>query len=677
VDLEGLVVDAHGHPVPGATVWLDEESRTTTDAHGRFGFADQDPGRYRLRARKDDLASDTAIATLYEGRGAVVVTMSLGITMHVRVRSGGVPLAGARVCDELEALAISDADGLAVVRGVGSHFQYYTVEADGFAPSTLSMWLADDPGGTIDRSVELVPGAQLGGVVVDPEGAPVANARVSVTGEAWSGDAVSDHEGAWCLAAAAADTYAITASTPLHARSAPLLVETDGVVPRRDLVVRVRCGGRIVATVVDPRRLPVARPVVVAFRTDLEHRDAIEVTGDDHGTVELGGFVPGPYEVYAYAGDRGSPTTRIVLADAEVLSLRLVLEPTAIAGVVVDTRGAPVVGAEVRTAAARVCCDVTDGDGRFRLDGLPPATYDLEVRWPAQRDRGKAIVARHAAGDRDVVLVAPATATIRGRVLFDGTPMPYFGVSLTTCPQFPWIADALGVRSDDGRFELTGITAATWGLVIAGPGTTMHAIAPFEVNPGAELDVGDVHLGPGRRISGHVEDARGVRIAGARVAIGRDACDDRDCDPPQSWFRGNFETTTDADGAFVLDGVSSPPHARLSAFHPERGASMEVECPAIDAPVGLTLVETGTIEGVVFDLAEGHYTVWAYRQPKRADLRTTTVDPSGRFVIEHVRPGDYTIEMIRPFRKPVPPLTTVTVAANERATVRLAMPSED
>lgn len=53
--IAGVVVDAHGKPVPHATVTIqtsfgDEPNATHTDAHGRFRFARYRTGQYDLRA---------------------------------------------------------------------------------------------------------------------------------------------------------------------------------------------------------------------------------------------------------------------------------------------------------------------------------------------------------------------------------------------------------------------------------------------------------------------------------------------------------------------------------------------------------------------------------------------------------------------------------------------------
>jgi tetratricopeptide (TPR) repeat protein len=54
--IRGVVTDPNGNPVPDAVVSLQQTSMVTqTDAHGRFAFANVRPGKYSVRAEKDDM----------------------------------------------------------------------------------------------------------------------------------------------------------------------------------------------------------------------------------------------------------------------------------------------------------------------------------------------------------------------------------------------------------------------------------------------------------------------------------------------------------------------------------------------------------------------------------------------------------------------------------------------
>lgn len=680
--LEGRLVDGRAQPVAGARVWLDSEILVVSGEDGRFVFADRAPGMYRLAAYRDDLCADTMLVVLHEERGPVLVTMAPGITLRVQVTDGDSAIAGAKLIRTKEEVAISGSDGVAVVRGVGAQFQMFEVVAHGFAPTFLSMSLAPDPGGTIERSVRLVRGAPVSGVVLDSQDQPVAEASVRVWGTSWGCDATTDANGRWRLDTVAAGTYEIRASSKRHAAEPYSILELDGSASRADVVVRVARGGTITGTVTDRTGAPVPDVEVIAMNGESDHRrEETTVRSDERGQFEINGLKPGGYEVFAHESLRASPITRVVLADGDVLAAELLVEEAAIAGVVVDTDGNPVSGAELRANAPVVRGDLSDERGRFFLGAFPPGEYQVQAHWPDQHERTGGADVRITAGDTRAHIVLPAAATIRGRVLFEGAPLPHFGVLVTTCPRFPWIGRAIGVRTEDGRFALAGVTPGTWGFVLAGPGTSMHTIDSVTVDEGGAIDLGDIELRRGQRITGRVLDTAGAPVGGATVTIGRRSLDEHyDSEPLQAWFQCEFRTVTDATGTFAFDGITSvrPPNARptpISATHPDRGTSVCSAVPEGDAAIDLILVATGTIDGQIEGFPGGFASVAAHRKGEPADLRSARVTASGAFAIDRVPPGDYAVVMTGLPRKSVAPAVKVAVVANSRTTVRLVMPT--
>ena len=669
------MLDDHGEPIARARVALDSDRYTASGDDGRFGFDDLAPGLYRLSARRDDLCAYLTLVMLYEGREPVDLIASPGITLRVHVTDVDSPVAGARLLIGKELVGVTDGEGLAVVRGVGAQFQVFEVTADGYAPAFLSMWLARDPGGTIERTTTLTRGALLGGVVVGPEGAAVPDATVRIWGESWSGEASTDSSGAWRVDAVAAGTYRLLASSATHAPVPELIVEFDGGAPRADVAVSVTRGAKLTGRVIDASGDAVAHPFIVMIDTKEEHLQGRTVRGDDSGRLELSGIEPSTYKVFAHERHRASAETEVVLAEGETSQIEFVLEHAAISGVVVDANGNPIAGAEVRACGHLLRGDVTDRQGRFDLGAFPLGQHAIQARWPVQHERARGANASVAAGDTAVRLVLPASTTIVGRVLFDGAPMQHFGVLLTTCPQFPWIGRPLGVHDADGCFVLDGVTAGNWGIVVAGPGTAMHTISRVTVEEGGAVDVGEIHLTRGQRIAGYVRDPAGIAVAGARVTIGRRDGND-DGDPLQQWFSCDFETVTDAHGAFAFNGITSvrAPNARptpIAASHPDLGVSVALPVPAGDAIVDLTLVETGTIEGVVEGFSGRFAMINAHRRGEPADLRGAKLSASGRFVIDRVPPGDYSIAMMSTPGQPTAAPVKVSVAASQRTSVRL------
>ena len=600
--LDGRLVDDTGRPVAGGRVWIyPGDAHTDSDDAGAFGFDGLASGRYRLWARKDELYVAITMVTVRAGREPVTLTMRRGLTLRVQVVDGDAPVTGARAVMNDEAVAITDERGCAIVRGIGPDFQMIDVMADGYAPAYVSMWLADDPGGTIERTLQLTrgvpvedddepePGATLRGSTVDAEGGPVA--------------------GAW----------------------------------------------------------------VVAVTADSDRPDDLDGRSDDHGRFELRGLAAGAYDVFAHWEGRASALAEVTIADDAPTDVELVLRDARVAGVVVDTDGAPIAGAEVRAEAAVVNGDVTDSQGRFDLGAFPAGEYEVVATWPHQHPRCLTDGTMVRTGAPAVRLVLPRLATLTGRVLLDGTPMTSFGVLLTR-PQFVVNRDPIGVHGTDGRFELRGVTPGAWGLLVAGPGTSLERITEISVAEGARIDLGDISLTRGQRVTGQVRDAAGDPVAGARVAIG-DL--EGDHDPLQRWFSGDLDATTDARGRFVLDGVPArSPGARpriISAIHPRRGTSRDRDLPDAGGEVELTLLATGAIEGVIDGLLPDRIVTMMARCGRRS-ARTAMVESAGEFRFDGLPPGTYELEMIVPPGRPRAAPVTVAVAAGQRAAVRLIMP---
>lgn len=345
-----------------------------------------------------------------------------------------------------------------------------------------------------------------------------------------------------------------------------------------------------------------------------------------------------------------------------------------------DVHGNPVVGCEVVVHAPVVRGDLTDEQGRFHLGALPPGEYEVSARRPEQKDRSLGTQARIAAGGEIASLVLSAPGTIKGRALCDGEPLPFVGLLVTDRPEFPWIGHPVGIRTEDGHFTLTGVTPGSRGLVLAAAGTAMHTIDEVVVEEGATLDLGDVVVPRGQRITGRVRDEAGEPVAGARVVIGRRRLgDEQPGDPLPDRFQCEFETVTGDDGGYVFDGITSvrPPNARgtpLSAMHVERGSSVCVPVPEGDAVVDLILVAAGTIDGVIEGFPGGFHSVNVERRGEPVDLRSTRVGPAGTFVIDRLPRGDYMVAMTGLPGAPVVAPIAVSIAASERTTVRLVMP---
>ena len=91
----------------------------------------------------------------------------------------GKPIAGAKA-DNYRRAAVSDANGLAILRGMDAGREYVSVSATGYEHVREMIVTGDDPAATIDRQVVLGSGAAVAGSVVGEDGKPVPGAYVKL-----------------------------------------------------------------------------------------------------------------------------------------------------------------------------------------------------------------------------------------------------------------------------------------------------------------------------------------------------------------------------------------------------------------------------------------------------------------------------------------------------------------
>ena len=257
--------------------------------------------------------------------------------------------------------------------------------------------------------------------------------EIETLGEGWRGEATSEQTGAWHVAALAKGKYALRASSKTYGPAPDMLIEVDGMTAQRDLVVRMAYDAQLVGTVVDHDGHPVAGATVNASASVTQSSDA--PTGAD-GRFEMLGIKAGTYDLVARIGAQASPATRVTIADDERVEVKLVTQDSSIAGIVVDAKGEPVAEARVtaaptRDSVASFSDDTTDSHGRFDLGGLEPGEYRVTATWPDQEERRLGAGQSVSTGNRNVKIVLETPATLTGRVLLDGTPMPYYGMLLT------------------------------------------------------------------------------------------------------------------------------------------------------------------------------------------------------------------------------------------------------
>lgn len=534
------------------------------------------------------------------------------MTLTLRVRAideTGSPVAGAIVRRADEAVATTDVDGVAIVDGIDTGFAMVTVSHSMPAEAQLVFSFGEGSCGVLERTVTLRRGALLSGTVVTPDGTPLADAMIEV----WRADdrslfIESDTEGNWNVPAVQAGSYEVRAGADGYARGPAISGTHDGRTEQSGVVVRVALGARLSGRIHDATGNPVAG---VRVYTEMQPGDDHGTTTDDDGRFEIVGLGAGRHLVQV---GRGRWRSSVVMP----------------------------------------------GDGGHQ---------ELDIELP-DTDAATSSAAAGCSARVAAEAVSTATATLKGRVLRDGAPVPQFAIVRKGLAAYRWITDPAVICALDGRFTLIGLREASCSVHVLALGSAWASTDTMELQPGAIHDLGDIALQPGLRIAGTVRNEAGQPIEGARVAIGSRLYDDT----LRNAVEGNFETMSGPDGTFLLDGIHLwDPRARISASHPLHGASLEHPLAGTDETLPLVLVATGAIDGVIEPHSLMHGGVIVRGDSPEAGSRSVRVRPSGVFAVENLVPGDYTVALVE---RPSWPRRQVraTVVAGQRSHVRMPPP---
>jgi protocatechuate 3,4-dioxygenase beta subunit len=404
--------------------------------------------------------------------------------------------------------------------------------------------------------------------------------------------------------------------------------------------------------VVGPDRRPVSGAWVEAARGGAET--------DDQGRFRIAGLVPGAavsLSVQAPGLRGGLSSVRLPLEGSPAL-VAIQLEPAAaLAGRLTDAGGRPIAGAVVTLQEPPSPRVLTDGDGRFLLDGLAPGRREAVALRPGGRRLARAAVELKV-GPNPLDLTVPAGLPVSGRVVDEqGAPVPAARLFLEgEDPEDRWLA----VGAEDGSFLLTGIPEGDYRLSVLAAGFAQPEPRPVRI-AGAPLHGLTLRVGRGGSITGSLiglapRDLNGLVIR-ARAA------------------RSQRLGLADPDGRYLISDVP-PGHWEVTVqTGTGRQALGSVDVvPGVEAALDLRLTSGITLTGRL--LVDG--------RPAAGTLLATAADLSeardrggwsptgagGAFTVAGLTPGSYLLLAV--VDNALWPVKTVELTADREISLDLA-----
>lgn len=481
--VSGVVTDGRD-PIVGARVQLGFAAQSggvdaITQRDGRFiidpigrGQARVDVGDYEVQEPKTiaiDRAEVSGVRVRVEPRASIAG----------HVTRAGRPIAGTLVsCSMQHDPVVSDGDGAYEIRGLAAGryrvwAQDHTLAAGAQFDELVTLGKGERRTGV---DLDLKYAGSISGLVVEPDGRPVAGALISFAAVHIEDDGsdVTGLDGSFrATMLIGGDDYRPTVRasardrTPLQIVGAvPTVTVKDGATEVSDVRVVVRRDHLAISgRVVDANGQAVSDVRVVAFRADDRSALAFTDGGDQpstvsatDGTFAISDLDAGGYLLHARGGDGSEAMVRDVAAGQKNVVITL-QHPGGIDGVLVGFSSPPAVRAYRQLPGGGYTQNVfaiVDGTA-FHFRGLSPATYQVSAIGAETDAKPVDVTAGHTA---TMTLQARDSTTIRGRVVEWGTGAPVAGLRCSpglrpTGSRVPsWIWSISSFTDDAGGFVL-------------------------------------------------------------------------------------------------------------------------------------------------------------------------------------------------------------------------------
>lgn len=678
----GAVVDSRGRPlpeveleaVPAGSLPMDAPGaprRVRSDAKGRFAIGGLDPAlSWTLRAiRPGFLPGTLSLGNLkpLALKSDLRIVLRPGRPAFGRViDEAGRPLAGVEVSllpaeqagwpeigREQVAQASSDAKGRFTLDMLPAARVDLEARARGYAP-ILVRGLTIPPGEkAFDLgSVVLPAGERVEGYVESPDGQPLEGVEIHVERTdltaarlTWAGlppretGTVTGADGRFELdGLKAGEPVILSVSRQGYGRAS-----VPGLQPPLDEPVRVVLSpaSRLAGRVLNEKNDPVVAALVLLRRehgmvgmghTDGEGRFTLETLPAGRFTLDTSaqGYLPGRRDGIEIAAGSDPEDLEIVL-----------LRGAALEGTVQAPDGNPAVGARVWAMPAATdgfnLLSIfpearTDGDGRYRLEGLGEGKHSVSAEHPAHRKATREIEIREDETRLDLRL--GEGWEVAGRAV-DGSGRGIAGVKVGLMVAEGGERETLS--GPDGAFGFTGIGDGRHQLRAEKQGYARLLLQQVQVSGGPVRHL-ELRLESSAAVTGQIrglpfQDLARVQVSAAQVGIPNEQAGLVD-------HQGSYRIEDLAPGDWIAS-------ARLPDGRRAQGR-VTIAAGAREAVVDLDFESGLSLSGRVLSGTQAVPAAFVHLQSAEGLGGVGRCDPRGEFRIEGIRPGLYTLRVIAP-----------------------------
>lgn len=562
-----------------------------------------------------------------------------------------------RESDPVRYEATVDATGRFEVRDLPAGTWELTARGSGFAPLTVPGLTIPEGGGATDLgTVVLVPGVAIEGYAVDPEGKPVPGAEIYLAEAAADPMsrffrqeepepvATSAVDGFFRIVdRSAGESVNLDASRPGYAPAVALGVQ---VPPEQPVRLVLQPSSAVEGRTVDPDGKPVAGVRVFVHPSDpmslgggfrmFSSTRSMHAFSDETGFFRVENVIPGGIELQAMAtGYQRSEIENLeVRSGQELRGVEVVLSPGAvIEGRVFSPSGQPLVGAEVGVSDPTMDFffgeATTDGDGRFRLEGIAPGTRAVQAEHKSYRRAVRELEVR--LGENSIDLRLEGGVEISGRVVDEGgAPVANARVTLRAGPMSWNQPDA--TSGADGSYTLDGVADGTYNVVADKEGFARS-------RDGVEVTVA------GNSVAG-IE----LKLSAGGAIVGQlSGLDFADLSKVRIWLAGSRQSgQVSPDGGYRIDHVGPGEHrvtASLAGGSRQAEGRVTLEPGAPEARLDLEFEGGHLLTGRVLRNGEAARGLHVSLSGAGSTGRRGDTDHEGRFRFEGLDAGTYELEV--------------------------------